>query len=363
MRIGIDGRKIPQSAKRGPIGSLEHGKALGMEGLFFRTILDMSRTLDRGLLAAIRSRADELGLYLEAGLGKVNPYATPEAPELRAVGDGDIALGFRRMMEASAAIGCVELWVSTANRKPTFYGRLSYDRFRTDAPWSDQLAATERFLKVLAPIARDLGIHMNIETHEEIASFEVVRLVEAVGPDVVGVVLDTSNMLHRAEHPVRAAKRVAPYVRQTHLKDAYVAMRPGGVLLQNRPCGDGAVDFAAIIAILLGANPKINLTIENAEPHAERTIGRTQTCVEIFDPRFHAGHPDLDVEEFAAYLKLVRDYEKGFGARGVLDWAAYEARPFGHEEAVAEIKRSAAHLLGALSKARFATRQGQAAGP
>ena len=48
-------------------------------------------------------------MYVESGLGKVNPYANPEAPELRAIGDGDILLGFRRMMEACAAIGCLEL--------------------------------------------------------------------------------------------------------------------------------------------------------------------------------------------------------------------------------------------------------------
>jgi sugar phosphate isomerase/epimerase len=114
--------------------------------------------------------------------------------------------------------------------------------------------------------------------------------------------------------------------------------------LQNRPCGDGVVDFAAIIAVLAAANPAINLTIENAEPHAERTIGRTQTCVEVFDSRFLEGHPDLTVEEFAAYLKLVRDYEQSFAARGLLDWAAYEARPFGYDDSLAEIQRSAAHL-------------------
>lgn len=63
-------------------------------------VLDMSPGLDRGELRAIRQRADELGMYVETGLGKVNPYASPEAPELWQVGDGDIVLGFRRMMEA-----------------------------------------------------------------------------------------------------------------------------------------------------------------------------------------------------------------------------------------------------------------------
>ena len=85
MRLGVDGRKIPESVKRGPIRSLEHGKELGMAGLFFRTVLDMSPTLDPGELKAIRERADDLDMYMETGLGKVNPYASAETPELRAI--------------------------------------------------------------------------------------------------------------------------------------------------------------------------------------------------------------------------------------------------------------------------------------
>ena len=76
MRIGVDGRKIPEAAQRGPLASLDHGKSFGMEGLFYRTVLDMSPTLDRGEMREISGRADELGMYVETGLGKVNPYAS-----------------------------------------------------------------------------------------------------------------------------------------------------------------------------------------------------------------------------------------------------------------------------------------------
>ncbi|MBZ9939414.1 sugar phosphate isomerase/epimerase [Mesorhizobium sp. BR1-1-16] len=344
MRLGVDGRKIPEAAKRGPIGSLEHAGALGLDGLFFRTVLDVSQRLDGGELAEIRAAADGLGLYLEMGLGKVNPYAMPEAPELRAAGDGDTVLGFRRMMEACAAIGCRELWVATANYKGAYVGRWCYDRFRTDVSWAEQLAATERFLKILAPIARDLGIHMNIETHEEITSFELVRLVESVGPDVTGIVFDTANVLQRGEHPTWCARRIAPYVRQTHVKDGYLGHAHGGLDFQMRPCGEGIVDFAAILPILAAANPALNLTIENTQSQDDKPDSNAVIHIEIFDPDWLAGHPDLTVEEYAAFHAMVLDYQRRVAAESIDGIAAYAARPFGYAEAVASIEAGARHI-------------------
>lgn len=342
MRIGTDGRKIPEAAKRGPIGSLELGHELGAEGLFFRTVLEMSPTLDSGYLREIRQRADELGMYLETGLGKANPYANPEAPELRAIGDGDMLLGFRRMMEASAAIGIRELWSATANYKGQYFGRFAYDRFRTDVDWADQLEATRKFLMKLAPIARDLGVHINLETHEEITSFELVRLVEAVGPDALGIVFDTHNVLQRVEHPVWAAKRLAPYVRQTHVKDGVALRAPGGLASQIRDCGTGMIDLKTILPILAAANPNLNLSHENQDMTAS-PITR-HGMIEIANPQFLAGHPDLTVEEFAAYTDLVDCFQQQVdkGEQPTLEQVA--AGPFDFDAVCASIKRSLGYL-------------------
>ena len=344
MRVGVDGSKIPQAVKRGPIGSLEHGRELGMSGLFFRTVFDMSPTLDRSELRAIRDRADSLGMYVEAGLGKVNPYANPEVPELRAIGDGDILLGFRRMMEACAAIDCCELWVALANYKWMFHGRLAYDRFRTDVDWADQLAASSKFLKRLAPIARDLGIHMNLETHEEVTSFELVRIVEEVGPDVTGIVFDTTNCLQRLEHPVWTARRVAPYTRQTHCKDGLLSFGNEGLDYQHRPISDGVIDYRQILPILAAANPGLNLSIEPPQPKEDATRPASVIFIEVFDPQFLAGHPDLTVEEYAAFMQLVHAYGERLAAGEFPDRLTYLQKPYDFSAAVALIKKGAAHL-------------------
>ncbi|WP_087000122.1 sugar phosphate isomerase/epimerase family protein [Rhizobium sullae] len=355
MKLGIDSIKLPESKKRGPLASLDHVKELGLAGIFFSTALDMSPTVDLGELRDIRSKADELELYLESGIGKINPYCSAEEPALRAIGDGDIIAGFTRMIEASAAIGCFELWVAPGNFKSEYRGRMANDRFRTDVTWEEQLAGIEKVLQKLAPVARANGAHMNIETHDEITSFEILRLIEKVGSDCVGVVFDTANGLQRAEHPVFAAKRLAPYIRQTHIKDAYVGRAPGGLDFQTRPCGDGIVDFATILPILAEANPALNLSLEAAQSvDDKRRKANPRQCIEIDDPIWRADHPDLTPDELAAYMATVDAYEKRVASGEVADWEAYEASQYGYptyehqsygfDAAICFIKQSARHI-------------------
>ncbi|MBY5549524.1 sugar phosphate isomerase/epimerase [Rhizobium leguminosarum] len=355
MKLGIDSIKLPESKKRGPLASLDHVKELGLAGIFFSTALDMSPDLDSGLLREIRAKADDLGLYLESGIGKINPYCSAEEPALRAAGGGDIIAGFTRMIEASAAIGCHELWVAPGNFKSEYRGRLANDRFRTDVTWEEQLIGIEKVLGKLAPVARANGAHMNIETHDEITSFEILRLIEKVGADCVGVVFDTANGLQRGEHPVFAAKRLAPHIRQTHIKDAYVGRAPGGLDFQTRPVGGGIVDFATILPILADANPRLNLSLEVAQSVADKPRKpNPRQCIEIDDPIWRAGHPDLTADELAAYMAMVDAYEKRVASGAVLDWEAYESSRYGYptyevqsygfDEAIAFIKQSARHV-------------------
>jgi sugar phosphate isomerase/epimerase len=366
MRLGSDALKLPGSETLSTPDQVDDAAKHGLDGLFFRTMLHMSPTLDRGLLREVRQRTDAHGMYLESGLGKINPYGLPEAPEIRAAGDGDTLLGFRRMMEAAAEIGISELWVATANFKP-YGGRFGYDRFRTDVSWSDQLEAAEKFAQRLAPIARDLGLHLNIETHEEITSFEIVRLIESVGTDVMGVTYDTANPLQRAEHPALTAQRLAPYVRQTHIKDAGLVFDPDGIRFQMRPNGQGVVDLHWVLPALYRANPGLNLSLEIAEPRTGPPLISTarKPGIALYDPEWVAGHPDLTADELARYLSLVQRFTADVTSGRVADPVSYEARDYGVDEAWTWVEQSLSYVRSVLDDAGIpltAHRTGTAAG-
>ncbi|BBH70206.1 sugar phosphate isomerase [Actinoplanes sp. OR16] len=329
MRIGTDTSKFPGAAEKGAHWTLDRIHELGLDGAFFRTAFALSPSLDPGELAEVSAHARELGLYLEVGTAKVNPFATPEAPEIRRLGDGDYLLGMRRIIEALAAAGVRELWTATANYQFKIQGLYACDRFRTDVDWADQLRATAGVLRRLAPVLRDLGCHLNIETHEEITSYEVVRLVEDAGPDAFGITFDTANVVVRGEDPVRAAHRVAPYTRQSHVRDVALAFTDDGIGRFLAPCGQGVIDWPALLTPLIEQAPHATLSIEGI------VRGRAEMPLFVDDPVWQAGHPDLTVAELAEIYRLTRSYDADLDAL---------RRPTGADEELAFITDSVDHL-------------------
>src|SRR3954451_13607301 len=340
MRIGSEGDHIVSAKKRGAIDSLTFAHEQGLEGVFFKGILDVSPTLDKGELREAKAHADSLGLYLEAGVGRVNPYNTAESPAVRKLGGGDYRKAMIMMIEANREIGCTELWAETATFKRDHDKYYVFDRFRTDAPWEDQLAATAKFLSSLRPVLTDLGCRINVETHEEISSFEVARLCETVGPDIVGCTFDTANVLARGEVPMESARRLAPYVHTTHIKDGILLFTDEGLAWQFRPIGQGVIDWDVMIDILAPYKPDLNLSLEDSNG----VMG-----VQIYDPAWHAGHPDLTALELAQYVQLGKGCEDRIARGEILDPQAYLAIPM-EEKQLPNAQASKAHLMAILEK-------------
>ncbi|GAA3667240.1 sugar phosphate isomerase/epimerase [Nocardioides ginsengisoli] len=336
FRIGTDSSKFPAPAGTDAAWLLQKAASAGLEGVFFRSALELSPTLDVGELTALRQQADELDLYLEVGAAKINPFAAPEAPEIRALGDGDYLLGIERIVAACAAAGIHEIWAATANYKFDLAGRLACDRYRTDVTWEEQLRATAKVMAELAPVLRAHGSHLNIETHEEITTFELVRLVEEGGPDAFGITFDTANVLIRGEDPVAAARRVAPYTRQTHVRDGALFFTDQGLCRMLAPCGQGVIDWPALMAALVGA-PRRALSIEGI-------MGRRfQLPIPIYDPLWHAGQPDMTTVEITELVRLARAYDAAV-ARGERRSLASLSEPADDDERERFVLDSVAHL-------------------
>ena len=338
MRIGIEGTHIFDARVEGPRALFDRAKELDLDGVFFKSVLDLSPTLDRAELEDVKAEADERGLYVEAGVGLVNPFGLPEKPHIRAFGGGDTRLAFERMIEAAAWIGCHDLLAVTGQWKSGLPGRYAYDRFRTDVAWEDQLEATARFLSSLAPVLREHGSRISVETHEEISSFEVLRMIERVGAEVTSATFDVGNLLVRGEHPAEAARRLAPYVRMAHVKDAVLLHGENGVVRQLRPCGQGIVDWETMLGLLHAENPELNLSIEDNQGYMD---------IESDDPQWRAAHPDLSDAELAAVVALADASEQRIAAGAWPDPVEYDAHDW-EEHKIVRLRESRDFLRGML---------------
>lgn len=119
---------------------------------------------------------------------------------------------------------------------------------------------TER-IRHVARVFVDHGVRVALETGQETAD-TLAELLTDLGDTGVGVNFDPANMiLYGMGEPVQALRRLAPWVRQVHIKDAIASERPGEWGTEV-PVGEGDVDWAAFFATLREAGLRVDLVIE-----------------------------------------------------------------------------------------------------
>jgi len=323
MRVGIDTFTI-REMKLDPFATLDFTREHGLDGAQFGGIRSLSGTLDAGELREVRSHADSLGLYSHVSVPWCNPHkAEGTVAEHRA----EVA----RQIEAAAACGWHELHTALAG-----FG----DRVGGDVPWARQLEDSAQFIRDLAPVLREHGSRVNIETHGAVTTFEVVRIVEDVGPEVAGICLDTANLLCVVEDPVAGARRAAPYTHLTHTKDATAFFTEKGYRRQGRPPGEGALDWEAILPALGEHAPDLPLSIEDHKWFFD---------MDVFDPAWLRDYPDLTPEEFASVMKLVWTCEHRIMQGELMDPDEYEAIPL-EDQLIERIHSGVGYLKGLLDR-------------
>lgn len=170
--------------------------------------------MDADALRGLRACADDLGLELELGTRGIT------TPHLQRFLDLAVTLRART----------VRSMLNSAEHRPT-------------------LAEAEALLKAVRPAWEAAGVRLALETYEQVATRDLVALVEACGSRAIGICLDPANAVAALEHPRDVITRCAPYVANLHVKDFAFTRRGGwvGFTLEGTELGTGLLDYAYLI--------------------------------------------------------------------------------------------------------------------
>jgi 3-oxoisoapionate decarboxylase len=163
--------------------------------------------------------------------------------------------------------------------------------------WNEMSDHARSTLIKEGPRARDAGLTVAIEDHQDFGSEELVTMAEAAG-EHVGIVIDTGNPFSVGEDPVAFAKRVAHRVRHIHLKDYRAQFTDEGYRLVRCAIGDGCVPLVEMVAIAGARHPNLTASIEPGALEARH--------IRAFTADWWRGYPPRDADEFARAIGRLR---------------------------------------------------------
>jgi len=198
--------------------------------------------------------------------------------------------------------------------------RLGGDRRAMAGRWQTFLADVLASLTTATKAAEQAGVTLAVENHQDLASEELLMLCETIDSPHFGITLDTGNPLGTGEEPIDYFRRVAPHVKNVHLKDYRIFTTDAGYRLVRCALGQGVIDFPALLAILDSAAPGISMAIELGAHEARH--------VRILADDFWPEYPARSAAQLAATVRFVQAEARTTG-----DWRT----PFEREESVESI--------------------------
>jgi len=258
--------------------------------------IELPATLLKDGPEEIGAHARERSLFVTVDTGGVDPKA------------------LSRVFELAARTG------SPTVRTVVGGAKLGGDRRAMAGRWQPFLADVLASLTTATKAAEQAGVTLAVENHQDLASEELLMLCETIDSPHFGITLDTGNPLGTGEEPIDYFRRIAPHVKNVHLKDYRVRSSAEGYRLERCALGQGVIDFPALLEILDATVPGVSMAIELGAHEARH--------VRILADDFWPEYPARTAAQLAATIRFVQAEGRTTG-----DWRT----PFEREESVESI--------------------------
>lgn len=287
---------------------LRKASELGLDGVHFSDPRHLD-SLEYGYVSGLREKAEALGLYVELGTEGTNPDH------------------LQNMVRAAHVLG-----------SPLVRTRLGKPRPRSAQGMSELLSATAAEVAQVVPVCDRYEVSLAIANGPDLTAREARELADTIGSPRVGVSLDTGETLALLEDALEAAHTVGPAVKSVHLKDFQVVATSEGFVLAGCALGEGVLDVAGVLDLLLSQAPETHCNIE--APMMKRAVPA------LSDDYLH--HlPRATARDLGRVLRLVRDQGLAEMPRLAVERGASEDEVLAEEdEQVVRSVRWAARALG-----------------
>lgn len=126
-----------------------------------------------------------------------------------------------------------------------------------------RMAEAINVVKALKTRALDAGVKFGFENHAgDMRAKEVLSLIQEVGSDVCGAMLDHSNLLWSMDYRMKHIQKLGPFAVCNSIRDYMVWPSNEGATFQWTEIGEGLMDVPAYVNQLKEVSPGVSLFVE-----------------------------------------------------------------------------------------------------
>jgi sugar phosphate isomerase/epimerase len=265
-----------------PVQVLDHLSAIKLTWAMIS--LPPAMLADPAAVRQVRDHADRLGIKLQLAFGSVCPTARSFNAQL-----GTVEEQVTRALAASRIFGatCLRCILGGDPERPQIEMHI------------DNMVKAVRGMRSRI---LDAGIKLAVENHGgDLQAREMKMMIEAVGPDVMGVCLDSGNPVWMLEDPHMTLETLIPYTETCHVRDSAVWKVPEGIAVRWVNMGEGNVDIDGWIRKFIQAKPGLPIIFENLVSGNPRVHA-------IYDQKFWDNWRRMPAWELSRFLAIA---EKG----------------------------------------------------
>lgn len=280
--LGLDGHSMRAMLWKAP-QFIEFAAEQKLDAVLINN-LPLFESLEEPYLRGLKETADRHGLRIYMGAGSICENGTSFNKKY-----GDAKTFLAEAIRVATTVGSPVVTVRI--------GKLA-DRF-LEGGIGARIDASVKVLKSLKSRALDAGVKFGFENHGgDLRSDEVLAIIEEVGADVCGSMLDPGNSLWAMEDPMQHVQTLGKHVVCTSVRDYMIWESEEGATFQWTAVGEGMMDVPAYVQHLATLCPGVPLFVE--------TISNSPQAVPFLQKDWWQGFPNVRASSIVDFLALCR---------------------------------------------------------